>query len=346
MIDSDGTNFSGALEASQFDSAEYLRRSHELTALKTRRKVPSTNNEAKMKIGLQIQNFTYPDGPKDLGNKLDEIARIADDAGFASIWVMDHFFQIGSRDRSMGLGPAEEEMLEGYSTLAYLAAVTKKATLGTLVTGVVYRHPGILVKTVTTLDVLSGGRAYLGIGAAWNEREARGLGVPFPSTKARLEQLEETLQIATQMWSENNSAYAGKYFQLAETLCSPQPLSKPHPPILIGGSGEKQTLRMVAKYADACNLFARMGVDIVRSKLEVLKNHCEKLGRNYNEIEKTTLSTVHLALDKMNAQNVIEECRALADLGIQHAIFNMPNIHEIKPLEIFGREIIPQLADL
>jgi len=299
-----------------------------------------------MKIGLQIPNFTYPEGPKELGNKLAEIARTADEVGFSSLWVMDHFFQIGSRDRSMGLGPAEDEMLEGYSTLSYLAGITKKVRLGTMVTGVVYRHPGILVKTVTTLDVLSGGRAYLGIGAAWNEREARGLGVPFPTTKERLEKLEETLQIAKQMWSENNGAYKGKYFQLEETLCSPQPLSKPHPPILIGGGGEKKTLRLVAKYADACNLFARMGVDTVRAKLDILKQHCEKEGRDYNEIEKTTLATVHLAPDKMNAGNVIEDCRALAGIGIQHAIFNMPNVHEIKPLEIFGREIIPALADL
>jgi len=299
-----------------------------------------------MKIGLQIPNFTYPEGPKELGKKLAEIARTADDAGFSSLWVMDHFFQIGSRDRSMGLGPAEDEMLEGYSTLSYLAGITKKVTLGTMVTGVIYRHPGILVKTVTTLDVLSGGRAYLGIGAAWNEREARGLGIPFPSTKERLERLEETLQIAKQMWSENNGAFDGKYFQLAETLCNPQPLSKPHPPILIGGSGEKKTLQLVAKYADACNLFARMGVETVRGKLDILKQHCEKVGRDYAEIEKTTLRTVHLAPDKENPGNVIEECRALAGIGIQHAIFNMPNVHEIKPLEIFGREIIPQLADL
>jgi F420-dependent oxidoreductase-like protein len=299
-----------------------------------------------MKIGLQIPNFTYPAGPKELGSKLAEIAHTADDAGFASIWVMDHFFQIGSRDRSMGLGPAEEEMLEGYSTLSYLAGITKKATLGTLVTGVIYRHPGILIKTVTTLDVLSGGRAYLGIGAGWNEREARGLGVPFPPIKERLEQLEETLEIAKQMWSDNNGAYKGRHFQLAETLCSPQPLSKPHPRILIGGSGEKKTLRLVAKYADACNLFANMGTEVVRSKLDILKKHCEKVGRDYAEIEKTTLGTVHLAPDKLKAKDVIEQCRTLAGLGIQHAIFNMPNVHEIKPLEIFGREIIPSLADL
>src|SRR5512147_3216578 len=178
-----------------------------------------------MKIGLQIPNFTYPAGPQELGKNLADIARTADEAGFSSIWVMDHFFQIGDRARSAGLGPPEDEMLEGYSTLSYLAGLTQKVTLGTMVTGVVYRHPGILIKTVTTLDVLSGGRAYLGIGAAWNEREARGLGVPFPTAGERLERLEETLQIALQMWSDNNGPYSGKYYRLEETLCSPQPLS-------------------------------------------------------------------------------------------------------------------------
>jgi F420-dependent oxidoreductase-like protein len=299
-----------------------------------------------MKIGLQIPNYTYPEGPKDLGDKLAEIARTAEDAGFSSIWVMDHFFQIGSPERDMGLGPAEEDMLEGYSTLSYLAAITKKVKLGTMVTGAVYRHPGILIKTVTTLDVLSGGRAYFGIGAGWFEREARGLGVPYPSTKDRLEQVEEVLQIAKQMWSDNNGEYKGKHFQLAETLCTPQPLSKPHPPILIGGGGEKKTLKLVAKYADACNLFAQIGDEALKRKLDILKEHCEKVERNYAEIEKTTLSTVHLAADQMKAKDVIEKCRALADMGIQQAIFNMPNVHEIKPLEIFGREIIPAIAEL
>jgi F420-dependent oxidoreductase-like protein len=298
-----------------------------------------------MKIGLQIPNFTYPSGPKALGKNLAEIAHAAEDAGFASLWVMDHFFQIGGRDRSMGVGPAEDEMLEGYSTLSYLAGITKKVKLGTLVTGVVYRHPGILVKTVTTLDVLSGGRAYLGIGAAWNEREARGLGVPFPSIKERFERLEETLQIAKQMWSDNNGTYMGKHYQLTETLCSPQPLSKPHPPILIGGAGERKTLQLVAKYADACNLFGSSGIEVVRGKLEVLKRHCEAVGRNYADIEKTTLNTAYLAPGRMNAKDVIETCRALANIGIQQTIFNMPNVHEVKPLEIFGQEIIPALAD-
>jgi len=292
-----------------------------------------------MKIGLQVPNFTWPGGPAQIGTKLAEIARAADDAGFASLWVMDHFFQIS------GVGPAENEMLEGYSTLSYLAGFTHKVKLGTLVTGVIYRHPGLLVKTVTTLDVLSGGRAYFGIGAAWNEQESRGLGVPFPPVAERFRRLEEALQIAHQMWSDNNGPYNGKYYQLERTLNSPQPLSKPHPPILIGGTGEKKTLRLVAQYADACNIFARMGTDVVRGKLDVLKGHCDKLGRDYAGIEKTTLGTAHLASGQMSVSDVLKECRALADLGIQHAIFNMPNVHEIKPLETFGREIVPAVAE-
>ncbi len=293
-----------------------------------------------MRIGLQIPNFTWPGGPAEIGGKLAEIARTADDCGFYSIWVMDHFFQIGV------MGPPENEMLEGYSALSYLAGITKKAKLGTLVTGVTYRYPGILVKTVSTLDVLSGGRAYLGIGAAWNEQESVGLGVPFPPVAERFERLEETLQIAKQMWSDNNGAYNGKHNRLAQTLNSPQPLSKPHPPILIGGSGEKKTLRLVAQYADACNLFARMGADFIRAKLDILKQHCQDVGRDYDEIEKTTLGTVHLAPGQMTASQVIEQCRTLAGLGIQHAIFNMPNVHDITPLEIFGKEIIPAVAGL
>ncbi len=293
-----------------------------------------------MRIGLQIPNFTWPGGPAQIGSTLAEIARTADDSGFYSLWVMDHFFQIGV------IGPPENDMLEGYSTLNYLAGLTKNVKLGTLVTGVIYRFPGILIKTVSTLDVLSGGRAYLGIGAAWNEQESLGLGVPFPPVKERFERLEESLKIANQMWSDNNGAYNGSHYQLAQTLNSPQSLSKPHPPIMIGGSGEKKTLRLVAQYADACNLFARMGVDTVRSKLDVLKRHCEEIGRDYSEIEKTTLDTVHLAPGQMVAKDIIEKYRTLAGIGIQHAIFNMPNVHEITPLEIFAKEIIPAVAAL
>ena len=299
-----------------------------------------------MKIGLQVPNFTWPGGPKGTHSTLAEIAGAADEAGFSSLWVMDHFFQIGRPNNPGGLGPAEDEMLEGYSTLSYLAGLTQKVTLGTLVTGVVYRYPGILIKTVTTLDVLSNGRAWLGIGAAWNERESRGLGVPFPPVRERFEMLEETLQIAKQMWSDQVSPYNGKHFHLDETLCHPQPLSRPHPPIMIGGTGEKKTLRLVAQYADACNLFAGMGMETLQHKLDVLKQHCQNVGRDYTQIEKTTLGGAYLAEGQMSVSDVIEQCRALAGLGVGHAIFNMPNVHEITPLEVFGREIIPAVAEL
>lgn len=291
-----------------------------------------------MKIGLQIPSFTWPGGNNLICKHLAEIAAAADQSGFASLWVMDHFFQIEH------VGKVEEPMLESYSALSYMAANTEHARLGTLVTGVVYRHPGILVKTVSTLDVLSGGRAYFGIGAAWNERESVGLGVPFPPIKERFERLEETLQIALQMWSGKTSPIEGKYYHLAEALNSPQPISKPHPPILIGGMGEKKTLRLVAQYADACNLFARVSPDVLSHKLEVLKQHCRVVGRNYNEIEKTALDSIHIAPGAMSSKDVIEECRRLYQLGFSHVIFNMPNTAEIKPLEIIGRDIIPEVA--
>jgi F420-dependent oxidoreductase-like protein len=291
-----------------------------------------------MRLGLQVPSFTWPAGPAGIGPTLADIGRTAEEAGFASLWVMDHFFQIRQ------IGTPEQPMLEGYTTLGYLAGITRRIKLGTMVTGVVYRHPGILVKTVSTLDVLSGGRAYLGIGAAWNEQEAKGLGVPFPPLKERFERLEEALQIAKQMWSGQVAPFAGKHYQLAETLNSPQPLSKPHPPILIGGMGERKTLRLVARYADACNLFARMGLDAVRQKLDVLKRHCEAEGRPYEEIERTALGVVHLGAGGQKPAEVIADCRALADIGIQHFIFSMPEVHEIKPLEVIGREIIPAVA--
>jgi F420-dependent oxidoreductase-like protein len=293
-----------------------------------------------MRIGLQVPSFTWPGGPAEIGARLAEIGQMADQAGLSSLWVMDHFFQI------RGLGEPEEPMLESYSTLSYLAGVTQNIHLGTLVTGVVYRYPGILVKTVTTLDVLSGGRAYLGIGAAWFEREANGLGVPFPLLKERFERLEETLQIAKQMWSGRVAPYAGKHYRLDETLNGPQPLSQPHPPILIGGMGEKKTLRLVAQYADACNLFARAGIDVLRHKLEVLRRHCEKVGRPYEDIERTVLGTVNLAPDGMSASEMVDMCGDLAEIGIQHLIVNMPNVHEIKPIEAIGREVIPAVAEL
>jgi alkanesulfonate monooxygenase SsuD/methylene tetrahydromethanopterin reductase-like flavin-dependent oxidoreductase (luciferase family) len=209
---------------------------------------------------------------------------------------------------------------------------------------VVYRYPGILVKAVTTLDVLSGGRTYFGIGAAWNEQEARGLGVPFPPLATRFELLEEALQITKQMWSANDGAYHGRHNRLERTLCSPQPLSRPHPPILVAGGGEKKTLRMVAQYADACNLYGP--IETIRAKLAILKGHCDALGRDYASIEKTSLGTVELQPGKMGAAAVVEQCRQLALIGVQHAIFNIPTVHEMLPLEIFARDVIPAVADL
>ncbi len=289
-----------------------------------------------MRVGLQVPSFTWPGG--QIASTLAEIAQTADEGGFYSLWVMDHFFQIN------GVGPVEHEMLEGYSALNYLAGLTKNVKLGTMVTGIMYRYPGILVKTATTLDVLSGGRSYLGIGAGWFEREALGLGVPFPPIKERFEMLEEALQIARQMWAGEVKPYQGKHFQLAETLCSPLPLSKPHPPILIGGMGEKKTTRLIAQYGDACNFFARAGIEAIESRLTTIKTYCDEFGRDYNTIERTSLDTAHIAPGQMSASDIIKQCKELADIGIQQAIFNMPNVHEIKPLEVFAREIIPAVA--
>jgi F420-dependent oxidoreductase-like protein len=291
-----------------------------------------------MQIGLQIPSFTWPGNPAALRGTLADVARCAEEAGFHSLWVMDHFFQIPV------VGPAEQEMLEGYSALAYLAGVTERVKLGTLVTGVTYRHPGVLAKTVTTLDVLSGGRAYLGIGAAWFDREHHGLGVPFPPLAERFERLEEALRIVLQFWSGEARPFEGRHYRLAETLGSPPALAKPHPPILIGGMGERKTLRLVARYADACNLFAFAGVPALAAKLDVLKRHCEAEGRPYPAIEKTTLGTANL--DKQTPAQIVEHCRALAGIGIQHAIFNFPRVEQLTALRAFGKEVIPAVAGL
>jgi F420-dependent oxidoreductase-like protein len=298
-----------------------------------------------MRLGLQVPNFTWPlQQGTTLGERFGQIAEHADRAGFYSFWVMDHFFQIRN------VGPAEHEMLEGYSALSYAAALSKQMKLGTMVTGVTYRYPGILVKTVTTLDVLSGGRAYFGIGAAWNEEEHAGLGVPFPPVAERFRRLEETLQIAQQMWSGDEKPYNGRYYQLARPLNSPQSIQRPHPPILIGGSGEQKTLRLVAQYADACNLFARMGRDVLQHKLNVLRDHCEALGRPYEQIEKTTLDSVHISRDgrdgSMTPAQAIEYFRELAAMGIDQAIFNMPNVYDLDVLDLIGDEVIPAVSQI
>ncbi len=293
-----------------------------------------------MKIGLQVVRFNWPGNPANIGQRMKDIAQAAEAANFDSLWVMDHYCQI------RGLGAVDDPMLEGYSALNYMAAVTGRIKLGTMVSGVIYREPAYLIKSATTLDVLSGGRAYLGIGAAWYEAEARGLGFPFPPVKERFERLEETLQLAKQMWAGERSAFEGRHYQLAEPINSPQPLTKPHPPILVGGMGEKKTLRLAAQYGDACNLFSRVGGEMLAHKLEVLKRHCDDVGRDYAGIEKTSLSTIRFLRGKKSADRMIEACNDLAKLGFQHAIFNLPNVHEIEPIERIGREVIPIITDM
>jgi len=272
-----------------------------------------------MKLGLQVSDFTWPGAPASIGPTFARIARDADEAGMASLWVMDHFFQISM------IGPPEHEMLEGYSALAYAAGVTKNITLGTLVTGVTYRHPGLLVKTVTTLDVLSSGRAWLGVGAAWNEEEHRGLGVPYPGTSERFERLEETLQLAHQMWSGDDSPFEGRHYQLGRPLNSPPAISTPHPRILIGGGGEKKTLRLVAQYADACNIFD-MGPEGVKAKYDVIRDHCEAVGRDYGDIEKTVLSRVDLRAESVD--QVVDRLGKLGEIGTDHVLLGMAGEHE------------------
>ncbi len=297
-----------------------------------------------MRLGLQVPSFTWSNDQGQLGDTFGLIVERAERAGFYSLWVMDHFFQI-----SMA-GPPENEMLEGWSALAFAAGHSNRLKLGTMVTGVTYRYPGILVKTATTLDVLSHGRAYLGIGAAWNEEEHAGLGVPFPPMAERFERLEETLQIAHQMWSGEAKPYEGKHYQLARTLNSPQAVQKPHPPILIGGTGEKKTLRFVAQYGDACNLFARMGNDALQHKLDVLRDHCQTLGRPYEQIEKTTLDVLHITRDgnngTMTPAAAIGYFAGLAAMGIDHAIFSMPNVTNLEAFDILATEIVPEVEKI
>jgi len=286
-----------------------------------------------MRIDITLANLTLRGGPPQLGPNLGRAAALAEQAGLSTVWVMDHFFQIPP------IGPADQEMLEGYSLLSFLAGHTRRIRLGTLVTGVTYRHPGLLVKTVTTLDVLSGGRAWFGIGAAWFEREHLGLGVPFPPVRERFERLEETLQIALQMWSPNNGPYHGRHYQLQETLCVPQPLSRPRPPIMIGGGGEKKTLKLVAQYADACNIFGDAAA--AKHKLGVLRAHCEQLGRDYASIEKTVMVPFHADTGKL-----LGELAALAAVGVQTVVFVGLDPTDERNFELLASTVVPQAARL
>jgi F420-dependent oxidoreductase-like protein len=288
-----------------------------------------------MKLGLHLSDFTWPGGPKRLGADLAAVARSADEAGFDRLSVMDHVWQIGH------LGPPEHEMLEAYTTLGYLAAHTRHASLMTLVTGVTYRSPGLLAKIVTTLDVLSGGRAWLGIGAAWNEEESRGLGLFFPPRAERFERLEEALQVCLQMWSGDDRVYEGHHYRLGRTLNSPQALSRPHPPILIGGSGEKKTLRLVARYADACNLW---NDDELARRLDVLRRHCEQEGRPYEEIQKTVSYRFDPGGRGEKADAILEDLRRLSGLGIEVAHGSAARVWEPATMEVFASRIVPEAA--
>ena len=292
-----------------------------------------------MKIGLQVPSFTWPGGDAAIGSTLARIAETADSVGFDSLWVMDHFYQI------RGVGKAEEPMLEGWTALGFMAAHSKKATLGLMVGGVHYRQAALWAKAATTLDVLSGGRAYLGIGAAWNEEESHGLGFPMPPLGVRFEMLEETLQIVHAMWQGEHGtqeAFDGVHYQAGRLLNSPQAISKPHPKIIIGGGGEQKTLRMVAKYADACNIFG--GPEQLTHKFSVLRQRCAEVGRPFEEIERSNLA--HVDLSRQSAAEVVDAFGRLAEVGVQHVIFNVSDVHDVRNLETLGRDVLPQVHDI
>ena len=298
-----------------------------------------------MRCGLQVSYFSWPGAPASIGPTFGLIAQNAEAAGLSSLWVMDHFFQIEM------IGPPELDMLEGYSALAYAAALTERIELGTLVTGVTYRHPGLLAKTVTTLDVLSGGRAWLGIGAAWNEEEHRGLGVPYPAVSERFERLEETLQIARRMFDGDQSPYAGQHYTLDRPLNVPAPLRRT--PILVGGSGPRKTLRLVAQYADACNLFDA-GPEAMAARLEILRRHCDDVGRDPREIEVTALSRLTLGAAGSTAPSgepcttvdeAVDRYGRLAEVGLDHLIVSMGNDTDDTAYEHLA-ELVRQLAPM
>ncbi|MBB4686538.1 LLM class F420-dependent oxidoreductase [Amycolatopsis jiangsuensis] len=285
-----------------------------------------------MKLGLQIPDFTWAGGAGSLGADLAAVARTADEAGFEYLAVMDHFFQIPQ------VGPVEHDMLEAYTTLGYLAAHTERAKLLTVITGVLYRHPGLLAKAITTLDVLSGGRAVLGIGAGWNEEESRGLGFPFPPTAERFELLEENLQYVLQMWGEGEESFTSKHFRAERLMNVPQARQRPHPPIMVGGSGEKKTLRFVAKYGDACNIFNSPELE---HKLDVLKRHCDTEGRDYGEITKTVYHILDIGPSGEKADDLKRELERLHGLGVDAAIGALPGVPDLRLIEKMGTDVIP-----
>jgi F420-dependent oxidoreductase-like protein len=294
-----------------------------------------------MNIGLQIPSFKAPSGTADIRPKLKEIVTTAEGAGFYSLWVMDHYYQIKGLFGEAYTDP----MLEAYTTLGYFAGLTEKAYLGVLVTGVIYRHPAVLMKMVNTLDILSGGRAYFGIGAAWYEDEAKGNGIPYPPTSERFERLEESLKLATALWSSDEVSFDGKHFSAPAITNNPRPLSSPHPRIMIGGTGPNKTLRMVAQYANACNIGDWVGTANMQKALDNIKRHCDALGRDYDKIEKTSLCTANLS-GKDTADSIVSRIKELSAMGFTHVIFNMPDVYKITPLKTFAKEIIPVVTGL
>jgi F420-dependent oxidoreductase-like protein len=287
-----------------------------------------------MRLGIHFVNFDFPEGAA-ISPTVADTARAADEAGISSLTFMDHWFQME------GFAPATDPMLEGYTTLGFVAGITTRLRLSLLVTGVTYRHPGLLAKIVTTLDVLSEGRAQLGIGAAWYEREHKALGVPFPPVAERFERLEETIRICLQMWSEDDGPFVGRHYQLAETICSPGPVQRPRPPLLIGGSGERKTLRLVARYADACNLFAPDPAVVAR-KLRVLEGHCAAEGRDPAEISRTILAFSN-PLD--DVKGFLGEMEQYAALGVD-LVEIMPLVDPVGTVRRLGEEVVPALAQL
>ena len=309
-----------------------------------------------MKFGLQHPNFTFDGQGAEIVEKLRTLTQRAESLGFDSFWVMDHFHQIRN------VGEVQEPMLEGWTTQSVVAGFTNRIKLGTLVTGIVYRHPSVLAKVGATLDVLSKGRLFMGIGAAWNVDEATAYGIPFPPVKERMRRLEEAVQIINKMWTQERTTFAGKFYQLRDAYCNPKPIQKPHPPIMIGGSGERRTLKIVAKYGEACNIFG--SVETVKKKLGVLREHCRSVGRDYDSILKTKLG--HVVIDKNKEkvaaaikdlpeerrreyaiygtpEEVRKQIEAFRDVGVEHLIVNLEASNELQALDLFGSEVVKKL---
>jgi F420-dependent oxidoreductase-like protein len=295
-----------------------------------------------MRLGVHLINFGFPGGPAEIGPTMARVGAAAEEAGVVNVSCMDHYLQMGG----MGVGEVDAPMLEGYTTLGFLAGHTSTVELQLLVTGVTYRRPALLAKIVSTLDVLSGGRAVLGIGAAWYEREHLAYGVPFPPLKERFERLEETLQIVQQMWSPDDGPYEGRHHHLAETINSPQPLTRPHPPIMIGGAGERKTLRLVAKYADASNVFAgpQAGPEQIKAKLDVLAEHCRREDSDFGRIRKTILWVGPLVPDAAGGAAFAETMRGYAAIGIEEVHVMPFGPDPVGFVTDLGEHVVPRLA--